>query len=70
MALGFIKNVLMKRKADKHRHTDTLQPHGMIKMQIPITFSITQDELDKYGFTPHEQALNNPRIRNALEKVL
>jgi hypothetical protein len=70
MPLGFIKNVLMKRKIDKHRHSDTLQPTGTVKMQIPITFTITQDELDRYGFSAHEQALNNPRVRSALEKVL
>jgi hypothetical protein len=71
MALGFIKNILKKRKEERHiPKTGMLEPHGTVRMQIPITFTITQDELDRYGFSPHEQAMNNPRIRSALEKVI
>lgn len=71
MALGFIKNVLgrHKKKLGESR-SGMLEPRGTVKMQIPITFTISQSELDQYGFSPHEQALNNPRVRNALEKVI
>jgi len=72
MALGFIKNILGKQyqKGKVHRKTGMLEPTGSVKMQIPITFTISQSELDQFGFSPHEQAMNNPRIRNALEKVM
>jgi hypothetical protein len=71
MALGFIKNILKKRKIDKQSHsTGQLMPHGSVQMQIPVTFTITQDEIDRFGWTPHEQMINNPRIRSALEKVI
>jgi hypothetical protein len=71
MALGFIKNILGKHKKKLgESRSGLLEPTGGVRMQIPITFTITQDELDRFGFSPHEQAMNNPRIRSALERVI
>lgn len=70
MALGFIKNILKKRKTEKKKPSGMLEPTGSVKMHIPITFTVTQSEIDEYGFSPYEQVANNERIRNMLKKCI
>ena len=71
MALGFIKNILRKRNIDKPQHSQSgmLEPHGNIRLEVPVTFTFTQDEIDRYGFSGIEQ-LKNPRIQEKLKRVI
>jgi hypothetical protein len=71
MALGFIKNVLgrHKRKLGESR-SGMLEPTGSIRMEIPVTFTFTQDEIDQYGFTASEQLARNPRLQEKLRRCI
>jgi len=70
MALGFIKNILKKRHIDKPQtQSGMLEPHGNIRLEVPVTFTFTQDEIDRYGFSGIEQ-LKNPRIQDKLKRCI
>lgn len=71
MSLGLIRGAWkVHQKRNKNKDMRTIEPTGSIEMNIPVTFVITAEELDKYGWSPEEQSRNNPRIRNALKKVI
>jgi hypothetical protein len=71
MALGFIKNILGKHKRKLGTPSSgMLEPSGSIRMDIPVTFTFTQDEIDRYGFTASEQLARNPRLQEKLRRCI